>query len=437
MQQTHEATASRPTTARRTGGVSPIRGRLNAVAERFANRPPVLVLGEGITALGVVRILSRAGLRPLATQSGDRLVAHSRWFEPVPGGLGRLGAGALSEGLRVLPIERAVLMPCSDAFAGAVAALDQALASRFPASVSAPATLARFVDKGRFAETLDEFAVAHPWSELVESEADLVRVPSRIFDHAILKPRDSQSFFRRYSVKAVHVKSRADAARQLATLSAAGFSFILQEYIPGGPERHYFVDGFIDRGGTVRAVFIRQRLRMYPFDFGNSTYMVSVPVEAAAPAADAITSLLRRVGYRGVFSAEFKLDPRDGVFRLLEVNARPWWYVDFAARCGIDVCRMAYDDALGCPVATVERYAIGRGLVYPYLDYAACRESRRRGRLSIWDWGRSWVGAMQPVFTFSDPLPASVESAKIIARSLNRRVRRMIGSRRNAPDGKA
>jgi len=47
-----------------------------------------------------------------------------------------------------------------------------------------------------------------------------------------------------------------------------------------------------------------------------------------------------------VFSAEFKFDERDGLFKILEVNARPWWYVDFAARCGVDVCRMAYRDAL-------------------------------------------------------------------------------------------
>jgi D-aspartate ligase len=410
---------------------------LSRDAEPSRDRPPILVLGDGITVLGVVRVLARGGLRPLATQAGDRVVSRSRWFEPVPGGFGQLHAVGLSQGLRDLPLERAVLMPCSDAFARAVAEIDSDLTARFPASVSAPDTLARFIDKGRFAETLVEHSIAHPWSEVVENAADLSRAPDRIFDHAILKPRDSQSFFRRYGVKAVHVSSRTDATEQLEAMSAEGFSFILQEYIPGGAQQHYFVDGFIDRGGSVRGLFARQRLRMYPLDFGNSTYMVSVPVEAAAPAAEAITSLLQRVGYRGVFSAEFKLDPRDRVFRLLEVNARAWWYVDFAARCGVDVCRMAYDDALGRPVTTVERYAVGRGLVFPYMDYNACRESLRRGQLSVWEWGRSWLGAMQPVFSLSDPRPASAEFAWILAEWLGRRVRNSIMPRDKAADGKA
>ena len=81
-----------------------------------------------------------------------------------------------------------------------------------------------------------------------------------------------------------------------------------------------------------------------------------------------------------MFSAEFKLDPRDGRFKLLEVNTRPWWYVDFAARCGVDVCTMAYRDALGEGVDTVESYRTGVVCVYPYMDLSACQALRRSGR---------------------------------------------------------
>jgi predicted ATP-grasp superfamily ATP-dependent carboligase len=408
---------------------------LSTVADTSPDRPPILVLGEGITALGVIRILRRDGLRPLATQAGDVLVRQSRWFEPVAGGFGHITAAALADGLRALALDRAVLMPCSDAFAGAVAGLDPSLSSRFPASISAPETLALFTDKGRFADTLMELGIAHPWSGVVHGPADLARAPDRVFDHAMLKPRDSQSFFRHYRVKAVHVKSRQEAAEKLAAMSADGFSFVLQEYIPGSGSQHYFVDGFIDRGGTVRGLFVRRRLRMYPLDFGNSTYMVSTPVDEAAQAVESITSLLHRVGYRGVFSAEFKLDPRDQVFRLLEVNARPWWFVEFAARCGVDVCRMAYDDALGRPVATVDRYQVGRKLVFPYMDYQACLEARDRGELSMWQWVRSWFGAVQPVFMLNDPLPASAEFLRILTRTLKRRARALFMPRGKATRG--
>jgi hypothetical protein len=47
-----------------------------------AGRPPVIVLGSGITALGVIRILTRAGLQPFSTETSDPLVTRSRWHRP-------------------------------------------------------------------------------------------------------------------------------------------------------------------------------------------------------------------------------------------------------------------------------------------------------------------------------------------------------------------
>ena len=298
----------------------------------------------------------------------------------------------LADWLTALPIDRAVLMPCSDHRVSEVAALPAALRERFSASVPTEQTLERFVDKGHFADLLRTTGTPHPFSKPLSDVCDLDDVPDAIFGSAMLKPRDSQSFIDHFRTKALHVTSRTEAVEQLARVREAGFAVILQEYIPGPATDHYFVDGFIDRHGTVRAIFVRQRLRMYPLDFGNSTAMVSVEPGVASQAVASITSLLTGVGYRGIFSAEFKRDPRDGVFKILEVNTRPWWYVDFAARCGVDVCRMAYEDALNRPVETVERYEIGRSLVFPYHDYFACKALRRDGKLSAWGWLRSWAG---------------------------------------------
>ncbi len=377
-----------------------------------AASPPVLVLGSGITPLGVIRCLGRSGIRPFCVDAVDPWVPRSRWYEglPRPGGEKDLSSEAFAGWLEGLPLEQAVLMPCSDSWTVRVASLEAGIRERFRASLSAPSTLGHYVDKGPFADLLCRTGTPHPWSHVLEAPTDLDSLPDAVFSSAILKPRDSQRFFKRYGVKAFHVRSREDAKGQLVELLSAGFPVILQEYVPGPARNHYFVDGFIDRSGTVRAVFVRQRLRMFPPDFGNSTYMVSVTPDAAAPAVRSITSLLTADAYRGIFSAEFKQDARDGTFKLLEVNARPWWYVEFAARCGVDVCRMAYEDALERPVASVTDYAVGRRLVYPYYDLPACVALRRRGELSVWGWTRSWAGAAQPVFMWRDAWPAVRDS---------------------------
>ncbi len=157
---------------------------------------------------------------------------------------------------------------------------------------------------------------------------------------------------------------------------------------------------------------------MEPPDFGNSSCMVSVPLAEMAAAADAVTRFLATIGYRGIFSAEFKRDERDGVFRLLEVNARPWWYVEFAARCGVDVCSLAYRDALGLPLDATAAYEVGRYMVYPYYDRYAALAQYRAGRLTLGAWAAQWLTGYQPVFEWSDPAPAWEGMFALIRRRL-------------------
>jgi predicted ATP-grasp superfamily ATP-dependent carboligase len=138
----------------------------------------------------------------------------------------------------------------------------------------------------------------------------------------------------------------------------------------------------------------------------------------------ALEKLFADIRYRGVFSAEFKLDERDRSFNLIEVNARPWWYVEFASRCGVNVCEMAVRDALGEDVTTTRNYETGRRCVFPYYDFDAVRAEMHDGRTRASQWLRSWVGPYQPVFRWSDPQPALGEIAMILRRRLNRAVGR-------------
>jgi D-aspartate ligase len=385
---------------------------------------PAIILGSGITPLGVLRILRRAGIPYYIAQAGDPFLRRSRWYRPLPGrDLQRKGE-TVEAWLDRLPFERAVLMPSSDRWITRIAELGPQYRDRFPASLSEPQVLRHLVDKGAFARSVKELGIPHPYSKTVLTHEDLIDIPERVFDAAILKPRDSQSFQEKFATKAFHVRGRDEVVERLKVIRAEGLDAIVQEYIPGPAKHHYFVDGFVDRNGRVCGLLVRERLRMYPADFGNSTFMISVEPAAAAPAVKSIERLLTTIGYRGIFSAEFKLDARDDIFKILEVNARPWWYVDFAARCGVDVCSMAYSDALDRDVPSVGTYQVGRRLVYPYTDFFACLAMRRRGELSLWSWVRSWCGATQPVFQWSDPLPAARGTVDILTAFFRRRLAR-------------
>jgi predicted ATP-grasp superfamily ATP-dependent carboligase len=381
--------------------------------------PTVLALGSGVTLLGVVRTLGGQGMSVIALPDADRITRRSRWYHPAPQEFAGLKPNDLPRALSSLH-DSVVLMPCSDLWARTVSALPDDLRRRFPSSTAPVAALDILVDKARFGESLDRLGLPHPTTRFVRRLADLDGVRESAFESSFLKPVHSQQFFARFGVKAFRITGKSDARNRLQQCFSEGLDMMLQEYIPGPPTNHYFIDGFVDRHGEIKALFARQRLRMSPPDFGNSTLMVSIPLADVSSTVTTLKSLFTDISYRGIFSAEFKLDDRDETFNLIEVNARPWWYVEFAARCGVDVCTMAVRDALGEPVERVLDYITGRRCVFPYYDLHAARAARSAGKLTLAEWTRSWLGAYQPIFRWSDPWPAFGEVGALAKQRLRK-----------------
>ena len=368
---------------------------------------PAVVVGSGLGALGALRLLRRAGIPVYSLSVVPSFESRSRWFRPLPGVRETLADGApLARVLEASSLEHGVLVPCSDRMLTAVAELPAALAARFPSSTASPAAVAQLTSKAKFATLLDALDIPHPRTLIIDDPRDLERFADAQFRELFLKPVDSASFMRRYGVKAYRVQNLADARAQLARIHGDGHRVVVQEYVPGPGSDHFLIDGFAGANGKVRALFARRRLRMYPPDFGDSTHMISVPLSEVEPALQSLRKILAAIRYRGIFSAEFKADASDGTFKILEINARVWIYVEFAGRCGVDVCTMAYRDALGLPLGDLPAYRSGVRLVSPYKDLAAAQYAWSQRQLSKRAWLRSWFGAQQPHFNWTDPAPA-------------------------------
>jgi hypothetical protein len=188
--------------------------------------------------------------------------------------------------------------------------------------------------------------------------------------------------------------------------SESHLEILLQEFIPGPPTAHHFLDGFMDRHGRIRAVFARRRVRAQYGELSNSSCLVSIDIEPMRDAAENLERFLRDIGYRGMFSAEFKLDPRDGRFKFIEVNTRVWGDMGLALRCGVDVVQMAYKDALGEDVQPVLDYKVGQYWINLHRDRVVARDLIRDRQLTWGAFGRSWMRASFDLLSLSDPGPA-------------------------------
>jgi predicted ATP-grasp superfamily ATP-dependent carboligase len=119
---------------------------------------------------------------------------------------------------------------------------------------------------------------------------------------------------------------------------------IIQEYIPGGVHALRSAGLLFGKGGRLVAFFTLKKLRCYPRFGGVAVLAVSTHeadlVKTALP-------LFRKWEWEGPAEIDYKIDPRDGRAKLLEVNPRFWGTVEFPIRCGVNfpllACRMALD----------------------------------------------------------------------------------------------
>jgi D-aspartate ligase len=150
-----------------------------------------------------------------------------------------------------------------------------------------------------------------------------------------------------------------------------------------------------------------RRRRQHPSDFGRaSTYVETVEL---ASLEEPSVRFLRAIGYYGLVEVEYKLDRRDGEYKLLDVNARTWGYHSVGPAAGVDFPYLLFCDQLGYEIPR----AHGRpGVRWIRLatDVPDAVVDMRARRLRPRDYLSFLRGVdTEAVFSMRDPLPGMYE----------------------------
>ena len=113
--------------------------------------------------------------------------------------------------------------------------------------------------------------------------------------------------------------------------------FLVQEYIPKGDEIGVYT--LFDFDSRCCALSVQKRLRSYPASGGPSTLRETIRDERAVKLAN---KLLTAMGWSGVAMVEFRVDPRDGTPKLMEVNPRFWGSLQLSILSGVDFPYLLY-----------------------------------------------------------------------------------------------
>ena len=349
---------------------------------------PALILGDDpINTLGVARNLGRAGVPVSRLGSSDGGVLESRYIRSthvVPGideRSGREYVAALDDVGRKLG-GRPVLFPITDLHVLKVSSNAAALARRFRLLAAGREATETLVNKRLFYESLERTGVPHPATRFPRGREQFREAARQIGYPVLLKPEVSPLFARRFQRKGFVAHDDGELGRQLDLLEPSGLEVMIQEIVPGDARCMHGCAGFRTDASTL--VFCYRRVREFPPGFGCGSLLESVPSFFGGTRLGEYLAGLR---YTGIFDAEFKLDPRDGVFKSIEINARSWWQNMHPTLSGLNLIKAAYDHATG-GAPPPDGYRSGTKWIHLYNDFFAARTSG----LALLPWLRSLRG---------------------------------------------
>jgi D-aspartate ligase len=225
-----------------------------------------------------------------------------------------------------------------------------------------------------------------------------------------VKPAIKENFIYATRVKAWRANSRAEL-RQLFERAAAQVGpgeVMIQELIPGGGTQQVAYCAFFKDHQAIGSLVV-QRSRQHPPEFGRaSTFVQTIDL----PILEEMSKrFLSAINYYGLVEMEYKLDPRDGQYKLLDVNGRTWGYHTIGQSAGVDFPHMLFADMVGDPVQA-QRGRAGVKWVRLLTDVPTAALEILRGRQSLWAYLRSLRNVdIESVFNRKDILPGLVELA--------------------------
>ncbi|MGE5178704.1 MAG: hypothetical protein ACM3PF_06395 [Bacteroidota bacterium] len=370
--------------------------------------PPALIVGDDpVTGLGVARNLGRVGVavHRLGAVREPRLCSRYIRTQSVVPGLDEAGDDGYLRALETVSMRigsPAVLLPITDLHVLRLSRLEETLTGRFRMTTPSFASAETLVNKRHFYEAAAALGVRHPATRFPETLDDFERAAEMIGYPVYLKPEISPLFHRAFHKKGFVARDREELRAHAAMVVASGLRVMLQEIIPGDATQMHGCAGY--RRGSETVWICYRRAREYPAGFGCGSMLESCE---SFVHQTRLLELLASLGYRGLFDAEFKLDPRSGEYCLIEINARSWWQNLLPTRSGINLIDVAYREAAGSAAPMpAQRYEVGVKWIHGYNDFHAAREEG----LGLVRWLRSISGRGDfAFFAPDDPMPAAVQ----------------------------
>ena len=378
----------------------------------MANKPPVLIMDLYYGALQVARSLGSRGIPVYGIDKlPDPIAAHSRYIT-------RLKAPERDEELKDFMIDfsknlenKPVLFPMSDYYIRFFLKFRNALSGHYLFPMDNPGILAKLVSKVETAKLLAQLEIDCPKTIFFNKGISSLPSLDGITFPCILKPNyhdyweeDTRATeFLGPGQRIAYIENHA-ALREAVNVLNPMDDMVLQEFIPGYSENHYYYVGYRGKKGIILLSYVGNKIRTFPDCLGCETLLRSIDNPELVKQGNRI---LHRLNYYGPAGIDFKFDPRDSKYKVIEINARLGINDCYLAEFGADMPNIYYLDSQKKELSPHNNCPAGITWYHFGFDFDWMRTYRRKYNLSWSSWIRDLVFGFNnyAVFSWRDPAP--------------------------------
>ena len=367
---------------------------------------PAIILSSHTMGLGVIRALGQMGVPSVVFYHEKRDMGYvskyvrERYYVPHPE---RDQEGFIAALLEYGPrYTGCPMFPTSDAALSAVSQHIDALKPYYKPGFTEWAITQLFLDKKRTYALAEQVGVPAPKTMIPQSVAEAEQFAEQIEFPCLVKPCQSHLYYAVFKRKMVQVQTKEQMLQAYLEATDAGLEVMLQEIIPGRDDcganyNAYFWDG------QPLVEFTAQKIRNGPPTFGSPRVVMSKAIpEIIEPGR----KILQAMGFYGYTCTEFKRDPRDGVYKLMEVNGRHNLSTLLAVKCGINFPWLHYQHLVYGTLPQARDFRTGVYWVDVLRDVGYSVKSFRQERYSLSQYVRPYLRPhVSAVFSLRDPRP--------------------------------
>lgn len=386
------------------------------MGKRTTDIPPAIVLGCHKMGLGVIRALGEMNIPVVGVYYNRMDMGYVSKY--VIAGYHCPHPDHDEEGFISFLINLAsewkgsVLMPSDDPTLVPTSRHKSVLDQYYKVAVNDWDIIEKTIFKKHTYSLAEKIGVPSPRTVVVKEFKEAVYFVNEIGFPCILKPTVGHLFFEIFRKKMIIIENLEAFEDAFRGIEHADMEMMIQEFVPGDDRSGVNYNSFFVRG-EHRIEVTAEKVRLTPPFIGFPRVVISKFIPDVLTPGRAI---LTAMGYDGFSCMEFKKDSRNGIYKLMEINARLNLSTPLSVKSGINFPYLSYKYYLNGELPeTDNKFTEGIFWIDMGKDIAETLRSYKTENITIKEYLRPYLSPhVFTILSCSDPLPCLKRSWDIV-----------------------